>query len=85
MSPDARVSEADDLVTHILLQMDGSDPFANLELLMSSVQTFIFGTPELPNAEISIPTPSGLFASAAHEGLTPVHLLSDIMADGCLE
>jgi hypothetical protein len=83
VSPDARVSEADDLATRVLPQMDGSDPFANSELLMSSVQTFVLRTPELPNAEIPIPTPSGLFASAAHEGLTPMHLLSDLTADGC--
>jgi hypothetical protein len=61
--------------------MDGSDPFTNSELLMSSVQTFVLRTPKLMNAEIPIPTPSGLFASAAHDGLTPVHLLSDLTAD----
>ena len=83
VSPDGRVFEADDLATRILLQMDDFDPFANSELLMSSVQTFVLRTPELPNVEILIPTPSGLFASAAHEGLTPMHLLPDLTADGC--
>jgi hypothetical protein len=83
VSLDARVSEVDDLTTRVLPQMDDFDPFTNLELLLSSVQTFVLRTPELLNAKIPIPTPSGLFAPAAHEGLTPVHLLSDLTADGC--
>jgi hypothetical protein len=85
VSPNAGVSEADDLVTQILLQTDGFDPFANSKLLVSSVQTFILRTPEFPNAEIPIPTPLGLLTSTAHEGLTPVHLLSYLTADGCLD
>ena len=83
VSPDGRVFEADDLATRILPQMDDFDPFANSELLMSSVQTFVLRTLKLPNAKIPIPTPSKLFAPTAHEGLTPMHLLSDLTADGC--
>ena len=85
VSPDGRVFEADDLAKIILPQTDDFDPFANSELLMSSVQTFVLKTPELPNAEIPIPTPSRLFASATHEVLTPMHLLPDITTDRCLE
>jgi hypothetical protein len=63
-------------MTRILPQMDGSNPFANSKLLMSSVQTFVLKTPELPNVEIPITTPLGL-STSVHEGLTLMHLLTD--------
>jgi hypothetical protein len=54
-----------DFATRVLPPTDGSGSFAISGLLMSSAQTLVLRTPELPNVDIPIRTPSRDFRSAA--------------------